>query len=161
MDIMDEEQIRHYMALALREAEEAFEQDEVPIGAIVVHNNRVIGRGYNRTEALHDATAHAEMMALSAAFNYFNDWRLENTWLFSTIEPCTMCAGAAVLARVGTIVYGAPDPKFGACGSIFSVPTERKLNHRITVHSGVMAEEAAELMRLFFRKARMEKGGIN
>jgi tRNA(adenine34) deaminase len=158
---MDPEQMQHFMALALREAEEAFEQNEVPIGAIIVHNNRVIGRGYNRTEALHDATAHAEMMALSAAFNYFGDWRLEDSWLFSTIEPCTMCAGAASLARVGTIVYGAPDPKFGACGSIFDVPNEKKLNHRIQVYRGILAEQAIELMQSFFRKARAEKGGIN
>lgn len=147
------------MELALREAELAFEESEVPVGAVVVLDGKVIGRGHNRTIALHDATAHAEIIALSAAYEHFNDWRLENCYLFSTLEPCVMCAGATVLSRVKTIVYGAKDPKFGGCDSIFSIPTETRLNHRCEVVGGVMEAEVAELMRLFFQQVR--KGKVN
>jgi len=149
------------MALAIREAELAYEKDEVPVGAVIVFENRVIGRGHNLTESMHDATAHAEIIALSAAYSHFNDWRLENCFLFSTLEPCAMCAGAAVLSRIETIVYGAKDPKFGGCGSIFEIPTERKLNHRIRVVSGVMETEIAALMQQFFRERREGKEKVN
>ena len=134
---------------------------EVPVGAVVVFEDRIIGRGYNQTESLHDATAHAEIIALSAAYNHFGDWRLENCYLFCTLEPCAMCAGAAVLSRIKTIVYGASDPKFGACGSIFNIPTEERLNHRIEVVSGIIEEEVAELMKLFFQQVRENKERIN
>jgi tRNA(adenine34) deaminase len=149
------------MQLALREAELAYEKDEVPVGAIIVFDNRIIGRGHNLTESMHDATAHAEIIALSAAYSHFKDWRLENCVLFSTLEPCVMCAGAAVLSRIKMIVYGAKDPKFGGCGSIFEIPTERKLNHRIEVVGGVMEAEVAVLMRQFFREKRDGKEKIN
>jgi tRNA(adenine34) deaminase len=145
------------MELAFREAELAYEEEEVPVGAVVVHEGRVIGRGHNQTMGLHDATAHAEMIALTAAYNHFNDWRLENCYLFCTLEPCTMCAGAAVLSRIRTIVFGAHDPKFGGCGSIFEIPTEARLNHRIELVSGVMKEEVASLMQKFFREVREGK----
>jgi len=158
---MTPDQYEDYMRLALKEAAEAYEADEVPIGALVVYNNKVIGRGHNQTESLKDATAHAEMIALSAAFNKFGDWRLEECYLFSTVEPCTMCSGAAVLSRIKTIVYGAKDPKFGACGSIFNVPTEPKLNHHIEVVGGVLAEEIAEKMQAFFKQVRLQKDKIN
>ena len=158
---MDPEQYPDFMRLALREAEEAFEQDEVPVGCVIVFENRLIGRGYNRTAALHDATAHAEMVALSAAYNHFGDWRLENCYMFSTLEPCAMCAGAAVLSRIKTIVYGARDPRFGACDSLFRIPTDQRLNHRIEVVEGVLADEVADMMRLFFRKVRNNKEEIN
>ncbi len=149
------------MNLAYQQAEMAFERDEVPVGAIVVFDNRVIGRGHNLTESMHDATAHAEIIALSAAYKHFGDWRLENCYLFSTLEPCTMCAGAAVLSRIKTIVYGARDPKFGGCGSIFAIPTEPRLNHRIEIVSGVMEDEIAALMKSFFRQVRGSKEKIN
>jgi tRNA(adenine34) deaminase len=149
------------MALAIREAELASEKDEVPVGAVIVFENRVIGRGHNLTESMHDATAHAEIIALSAAYSHFNDWRLENCYLFSTLEPCAMCAGAAVLSRIKTIVYGAKDPKFGGCGSIFEIPTERRLNHRIEVVGGVMETEIAAMMRQFFREQREGKEKVN
>ncbi|MCH7690291.1 MAG: nucleoside deaminase [candidate division Zixibacteria bacterium] len=158
---MQPDQYEDYMRLAIDQAGEAFEADEVPIGAVVVHHNKVIGRGYNQTERLKDATAHAEMIALSAAFNHIGDWRLEDCYLFSTVEPCTMCAGAAVLSRIKRIVYGASDPKFGACGSIFNVPTEKKLNHRIEVVSGVLSEEISDMMKQFFKQIRMQKDRIN
>jgi len=149
------------MRAALEQAEIAFEDGEVPVGSVVVFDGKIIGRGYNRTAALHDATAHAEMIALSAAYNHFGDWRLENCYLFSTLEPCAMCAGAAVLSRIKTIVFGARDPKFGACGSIFQIPTDTRLNHRIEIVEGVLADEVAEMMRSFFRRVRNNKEQIN
>jgi tRNA(adenine34) deaminase len=158
---MDQDRLQHFMALAMREAEEAYEMGEVPVGAIVVFDDKVIGRGYNRMSQLRDASAHAEMIALSAAYNRFGDWRLENCTLFCTLEPCAMCAGAAVLSRVKTIVFGARDPKFGACGSIFDIPREPKLNHRIEVIEGVMAEPIAQMMRDFFVSVRKGKEEVN
>jgi len=158
---MTPDKYEHFMAMALREAEVAYEEEEVPVGAVVVFEDRIIGRGYNRTRQLHDACAHAEMIALSAAFNHFGDWRLENCILVSTLEPCAMCSGAAVLSRIETIVYGAKDPKFGACGSIFEIPTDQRLNHRIEIVSGVMADEVAALMRQFFARVRQGKEQIN
>lgn len=158
---MNPEQYPDYMRAAMQEAGKALEFDEVPVGAVVVFEERIIGRGYNQMATLKDATAHAEMIALSAAYNHFGDWRLENCYLFCTLEPCAMCAGAAVLSRIDTIVYGAKDPKFGACGSIFDIPTEPKLNHRIEVISGVMAEEVADMMQIFFKQVRAKKEKIN
>ena len=158
---MNPEQYPDFMALAFREAERAFEEGEVPVGSVVVFDNKVIGRGYNRTESLKDATAHAEVIALTAAYNYVGDWRLDNCYLFSTLEPCAMCAGAAVLSRIKTIVFGARDPKFGGCESIFQIPTETRLNHRIEVVEGVMADEIAALMREFFQRVRQNKEKIN
>ncbi len=149
------------MQLALREAELAYEKGEVPVGALVVFDNRIIGRGHNLTESMHDATAHAEIIALSAAYSHFKDWRLENCILVSTLEPCAMCAGASVLSRIKTIVYGAKDPKFGGCGSIFQIPSEKKLNHRIEIIGGVMEAEVAALMQKFFRELRDRKESVN
>jgi len=153
MNITNHEQ---FMRQALREAEMAFEENEVPIGAVVIHDGRIIGRGHNRTESLKDATAHAEMIAITSASDFIGDWRLEDSVLYSTIEPCAMCSGASVLSRVGTIVYGARDPKFGACGSIFEIPTEHRLNHRIEIISGILEYEAVELMQTFFKKLRQK-----
>lgn len=158
---MDVQRHEYFMAIALREAEQAFEEGEVPVGAVVVFGDKVIGRGYNRTAQLHDATAHAEMIALSAAYNYLGDWRLEECELYCTLEPCAMCAGAAVLSRIRRIVFGARDPKFGACGSIFTIPTEKRLNHRIDIVEGVLAETVATMMRDFFARVRERKEGIN
>ncbi|MCX6834001.1 MAG: tRNA adenosine(34) deaminase TadA [candidate division Zixibacteria bacterium] len=158
---MQPEDYHRFMALAFREAELAYEKGEVPVGAVIIFEDRVIGRGHNLTESMHDATAHAEIIALSAAYSHFKDWRLENCCLFSTLEPCAMCAGAAVLSRINTIVYGAKDPKFGGCGSIFEIPTERKLNHRIEVVGGVMETEIAAMMRRFFREQREGKEKVN
>ncbi len=147
-----------FMNQALREAELAFDKDEVPIGAVVVLDNKVIGRGHNLTQSLKDATAHAEMIAITSAAEKIGDWRLEDCILYSTIEPCTMCAGAAVLSRIRTIYYGARDSKFGACGSIFDIPRNEKLNHRIEVIAGLMEGEAVEIMQKFFKKLREKKG---
>ncbi len=153
--------MEQFMELALREAGLAFDADEIPVGAVVVFEDRVIGRGHNQTQQLHDASAHAEMIALSAAYNHFGDWRLEECTLISTLEPCPMCAGAAMLSRIKTIVYGAPDPKFGACGSIINIPSEKKFNHHIEVVSGVRKDEVAALMKLFFQQVRNGKERVN
>jgi tRNA(adenine34) deaminase len=158
---MNKDIYNDYMELAFREAEQAYEKNEVPVGAVVVFENKIIGRGHNQTESLHDATAHAEIIALSAAYNHFGDWRLENCILVSTLEPCAMCAGAAILSRIKTIVYGAKDTKFGACGSIFNLPVEPKLNHNIEIVSGVKQDEVAALMKDFFVRIRKNKEKIN
>lgn len=147
------------MKMALQEAEKAFRIGEVPVGAVIVLNGQLIGRGYNQTEKLKDPTAHAEILAITSACQAVGDWRLDGAVLYCTLEPCSMCAGAAVLARIKKIVFGAPDPKFGACGSIFNIPVDPRLNHRIELEGGVMAEDAAEIMRAFFRKVRQLKGG--
>jgi len=158
---MDTEKLHEYMGLAIREAQLAFQRGEVPVGAVVVFENKIIGRGHNLTASMHDATAHAEMVALSAAYNHFGDWRLENCTLVCTLEPCAMCAGAAVLSRIQTIVYGAKDPKFGAVGSIFNIPTEKKLNHNIEIISGIKEAEVSVMMKAFFHEVRNNKGKVN
>jgi tRNA(adenine34) deaminase len=155
----DYERALFFMKQALREAQLAFDEGEVPVGAVVVKDGLVVGRGHNQTERLHDPTAHAEILALGAASSHFESWRLLDATVYSTIEPCVMCAGASVMARVRRLVYGATDPKFGGCASIFKIPTDTRLNHRVEVLGGVMAEEAAELMRRFFVKRRQENLG--
>lgn len=146
-----------FMKEALREAQKAYDKDEVPVGAVAVHDNQIIGRGHNQTEGLNDPTAHAEILAITAAANALGSWRLNDVEMYVTVEPCTMCAGALVLARVKRIIFGARDEKFGGCGSVFNVVSEPKLNHRIEVTEGVMANEAASLMKGFFEKKRKEK----
>jgi tRNA(adenine34) deaminase len=149
----------YWMKMALREAEKAFRIGEIPVGAVIVLSGQLIGRGYNQTEKLKDPTAHAEILAITSACQAVGDWRLDGAVLYCTLEPCSMCAGAAVLARIKKIVFGVPDPKFGACGSIFNIPVDPRLNHRIELEGGVMAEDAAEIMRAFFKKVRQLKGG--
>ncbi len=144
------------MRAALREARAAAAAGEVPVGCVVVHEGAVIGRGHNQVEGLQDATAHAEVLAIGAASNTLQSWRLSDCTLFVTLEPCAMCAGAMVLARVGRLVYGAADPKAGACGSLLDVIHERRLNHRVEVSAGVMSEECATLLRAFFARKRRE-----
>lgn len=142
----------------MREAENAFRIGEVPVGAVIVRDNQLIGRGFNQTEKLKDPTAHAEILAITSACQVIGDWRLDGAVLYCTLEPCSMCAGAAVLARIEKIVYGAADPKFGACGSIFNIPVDPRLNHRIDLEGGVLSDESAELMRGFFQNIRRIKG---
>ena len=121
---------------------------------MIVHDGMVIGRGHNRTEGLQDATAHAEILAIGAASTALGTWRLNECTMYVTLEPCAMCAGAIVLARLGRLVYGAPDPKAGACGSVLDVIHERRLNHRVPVTTGVLSEECGGLLIEFFRKKR-------
>ncbi|MEO0128851.1 MAG: tRNA adenosine(34) deaminase TadA [candidate division WOR-3 bacterium] len=146
-----------FMIEALKEARKAFEEEEVPIGAVAVYKNQIIGRGHNRTEALQDPTAHAEILAITAAANALNSWRLNDVVIYSTIEPCIMCAGALVLARIQKIVFGARDEKFGGCGSVFNIVREQKLNHKIEVVEGVLRNEALSLMKDFFNQRRNKK----
>ena len=142
------------MRAALREAHASLTRDEVPVGCVIVHDGLVIGRGHNQVEGLQDATAHAEILAIGAASNALGSWRLHECTLYVTLEPCSMCAGAIILARLGRLVYGASDPKAGACGSVLDVIGERRLNHRVEVEREIMAQECGELLREFFRKKR-------
>ena len=142
------------MRAALREARESLARDEVPVGCVVVHDGMVVGRGHNQVEALQDATAHAEVVAIGAASNALGSWRLTDCTLYVTLEPCAMCAGAIVLARLGRLVYGASDPKAGACGSVLNVIAEPRLNHRVPLTRGVLEAECGELLREFFQRKR-------
>ncbi len=152
----------YFMQLALREAEIAFEAGEVPVGAVVALNGTLIGRGHNQVEQLGDPTAHAEMIAITAAAEHFESWRLLDAELYCTLEPCAMCAGAIILARISRLVFGARDPKFGACGSLFFIPGDTRVNHHVSVTEGIMAEEISTLMKEFFaqrRKADRQRNG--
>lgn len=142
------------LGLALAEARAALDHDDVPVGAVVVRGDEVVGWGHNRREVDRDPTAHAEVLAIRAAAATLGSWRLEHCTLAVTLEPCTMCAGAIVLARVPTVVYGAVDPKAGAAGSLFDVLDDDRLNHRCDVVAGVRGEECGDLLRAFFRARR-------
>jgi len=144
--------------MAIQEARKGYRLGEVPVGAVIVLDNQLIGRGFNQTEKLKDPTAHAEILAITSACEAVGDWRLDRSILYCTLEPCAMCAGAAVLARISRIVFGAYDPRFGACGSIFNVPVDPRLNHRIELEGEVMADEVAAMMQTFFREIRRMKG---
>ena len=148
-----------FMRAALAEAGAAGEEGDVPVGAVVVRGGRIIGRGHNQRERLNDPTAHAEMIALSAAAAYVQSWRLEGCTLYVTLEPCVMCAGGMVLARLERLIFGATDPKAGAVRSLYTILTDPRLNHRVTVVEGVLAEECAALLREFFgdQRARGKK----
>jgi len=146
-----------FMKEAIKEAKEAFAKDEVPVGAVIVHKGRVIARAHNQVELLNDPTAHAEMIALTQATNYLGSKWLNDAILYVTIEPCSMCAGALVLARIKKIYFGASDPKAGACGSVVNIIDNQKLNHRISVKKGILQEECGLLLSEFFkRKRRLE-----
>jgi tRNA(adenine34) deaminase len=144
----------YFMRLALREAERAIDHDDVPIGAVVVHEGEVIAAARNERELRGDPTAHAEVLALREAAAHRGTWRLLDTTLYVTLEPCAMCAGAIVLGRVPRVVYGADDPKAGAAGSVLDVLAEPRLNHRPVVDRGLLAGESAELLRAFFSSKR-------
>ncbi|MFZ0390157.1 MAG: tRNA adenosine(34) deaminase TadA [Calditrichia bacterium] len=144
----------YWMQAAFREAEKAYEKDEVPIGAVVVFENKIIGRGHNLTETLQDPTAHAEMIAITAAAEYLNSRRLLDTALYVTLEPCAMCAGAIVQSRIPLLVFGAADPKSGACGTLFNLVQDKRLNHRAQVVGGINENKCAILLSDFFRRLR-------
>ncbi|MGE5314941.1 MAG: tRNA adenosine(34) deaminase TadA [Acidobacteriota bacterium] len=143
-----------WMSLALKEAFRAHERNEVPVGAIVVYKNAVIGRGHNQVETLKDATAHAEMIAISAAQSTLESKWLKDCVMYVTMEPCPMCAGAMVLARLPVLVFGCYDPKMGAAGSLYTIPEDKRLNHRIHVVAGVLDAECGSLLKEFFRRRR-------
>ncbi len=142
------------MRLALAEAKAAKAAGEVPVGAVVVREGEVVGRGYNRTRQDGDPTAHAEMLAIRLAAAHLGDWRLEGCTVYVTLEPCAMCAGAMVLARVPRLVLGARDPKSGACGSVRNVVEDSRLNHRLEVRRGVLETACGEVLRAFFKVRR-------
>ncbi|MFB3920929.1 MAG: tRNA adenosine(34) deaminase TadA [Terriglobia bacterium] len=144
----------HFMKRALREAERAFEEDEVPVGAVVVRDGDVVARAHNRPVHLKDPSAHAEVLALRRAARKLGNYRLTGCTLYVTIEPCAMCAGAIIQARLSRVVFGALDPKAGASGSALTVLNHPKLNHQVEISSGVMAEECARILREFFRGKR-------
>lgn len=155
----DHDHDRQWMGLAIEQAQEAAEIGEVPVGAVVVLEGRVIGRGHNRKELSNDPTAHAEILALREAAAAIHSWRLCDASLYVTLEPCPMCAGALVNARIQRLVYGCEDPKAGAVYSLFSLCEDPRLNHRIQVVRGVEAEACAALLKDFFAKVRAEGRG--
>ena len=144
----------YFMGEALRQAMKAWDAEEVPVGAVIVHEGRILARGFNQVEMLNDATAHAEMLALTAAEEAFGNWRLTGCTLYVTKEPCPMCAGALQQARVERVVYGAADMKAGACGSPYNLGADPRLNHEFAVTHGVRAEECAALLTDFFGRRR-------
>ncbi len=143
-----------WMHEALLEAERAGEAGEVPVGAVIVHDGRVVGRGRNQMEGLSDPTAHAEILAVTAAANSLKSWRLDGTTLYVTLEPCVMCSGAIFNARISRLVFGAHDPKRGAVGSIIDLSEEERLNHHLEVSSGPLREESSALLKAFFEELR-------
>ncbi|HZM17416.1 MAG TPA: tRNA adenosine(34) deaminase TadA [Candidatus Krumholzibacteria bacterium] len=150
------EEHERWMRLALDEAMRGAEEGEVPVGAVVVLGQRVLGRGHNRTEATHDPTAHAEVLAIGAAGEALGDWRLTGADLYVTLEPCAMCAGAIQLGRLRRVIFGPRDPKFGGCGSVVNVLAQVQMNHRVECIDGVLAEESRFVLRRFFRELRRQ-----
>ena len=147
-----------FMGEALRQALRAYENDEVPIGAVIARGGRIIARSFNQVEALKDATAHAEMLAITQAENAVGDWRLNDCTLYVTKEPCPMCAGAAVHARLGRVVFGCPDPRGGAAGGLLNLLQHPSLNHRCEVSPGVRGAECGQVLRAFFQERRAKPG---
>ena len=148
------DQDRSYMKRALKLAQKAALNSEVPVGAVVVYDGRIVGRGWNQVETRKDSSRHAEMIALKQAAKKMDRWRLTGCTLYATLEPCAMCAGAMILARIDRLVYAAPDPKAGACGSVFNIVGDQRLNHRIEVEKGILQTEASEMLKVFFKNRR-------
>lgn len=151
-----QEELEYFMRQALSEAEISLEKEEIPIGCVIVKDGEIIGRGHNAREELNQAIMHAEIMAISQANQTVGNWRLLDTTLFVTIEPCVMCSGAIGLARIPSVIYGAPNQKFGAGGSLYNILQDERLNHRVEVTSGLLAEECADIMQTFFRARRQK-----
>lgn len=144
----------HWMRVALQLAREADEQNEVPVGAVIVSEGRIVGEGFNQRETLNDPTAHAEMLAITQAAESLGSWRLVGCALYVTLEPCPMCAGAIVQARIPTVIYGAADPKGGACHTLYRITDDERLNHRAAVLGGVLQDESRFLLQSFFARQR-------
>src|SRR3972149_762948 len=145
-----------YMRLAIEEARIAEENGDVPIGAVIVYKDQIIGKAYNQRQQLQDPTAHAEIIALTQAAAFLESWRLNGCTMYVTLEPCPMCAGALVLARIDRLVYGCDDPKTGAVKSLYNIVQDKRLNHRVEVTSGVLADECSQNLQEFFQKRRAE-----
>lgn len=150
------EHVYKYMYASLQEAEKAYDSNEIPIGAVIVHENKIIGRGFNQTEMLNDATAHAEMLAITAASNHLGSKFLDECALYVTVEPCVMCSGEILLSRIKNLYFATFEPKFGACGSLFNIIESGKYNHKPAVYSGIYSDESKELLENFFKKKRNE-----
>ncbi len=142
------------MKFALLEAQKAFQKNEVPVGAVVVYANQIIGRGHNSVETLQDATAHAEMLAIQAAEQQLNSWRLDDAELYVTLEPCSMCAGAILLSRIDKVIFGTRDPRYGACGSVLQIADTDRLDVQTTLVPGVLEHECRDILQQFFRQLR-------
>ena len=151
-EMIDDE--TRYMTYAYQEAEKAFEAGEVPVGCVIVHNGAIIGKAHNLRETLNDPTAHAEVLAITQAANHLKSWRLEDTQLYVTLEPCPMCSGAIILARIAEVYFGATDPKAGCCGTLMNLLQDCRFNHQPTVAGGVMGEACGEILTSFFRSVR-------
>lgn len=145
------------MLEALRQAKLAASEDEVPVGAVIVHERKIIAKAHNQVETLKDPTAHAEMIAITQATHHLSSKWLQKCSIYVTIEPCSMCAGALVLARIARVCFGAQDPKTGACGSVVNIANHQSLNHRINVVKGILAEECSQVVSAFFQKKRKAK----
>ena len=143
-----------YMQMALDYAQEAYRVEEVPVGAVLVKDGEILATGFNQREGLQDPTAHAELLAIRTAAEVLGSWRLTDTTLYVTLEPCAMCAGAIIQSRISRLVFGTWDPKAGACGSICDLTAETRFNHRVVVHSGMMAEDCRHLLQQFFQQLR-------
>jgi tRNA(adenine34) deaminase len=150
-----------FMQEALREAEEALSIGEVPVGAVIEKDGVIIGRGHNMTETSKDPTAHAEILAIREAAENLGGWRLLGCRMYVTTEPCSMCAGATVLARIQKVYIGTPDPKTGACGSLMNILQDERLNHYVQIETGIMQQDCEKIMKLFFRKLRKKKSEEN
>ncbi|VEE13258.1 tRNA-specific adenosine deaminase [Streptococcus anginosus] len=150
------EEKEEFMLEALKEAEIALANDEIPIGCVIVKDGKIIGRGHNAREELQRAVMHAEVMAIEEANAHEKSWRLLDTTLFVTIEPCVMCSGAIGLARIPQVIYGAKNQKFGAAGSLYDILTDERLNHRVELENGILEAECAQMMQDFFRKRRQK-----
>ena len=143
-----------YMQMALDLAQEAYRAEEVPVGAVLVKDGEILATGFNQREGLQDPTAHAELLAIRAAAETLGSWRLTGSTLYVTLEPCTMCAGAILQARIARLVFGTDDPKAGACGSICDLTAKTRFNHHVIVHSGILANDCRVLLQQFFKKLR-------
>lgn len=152
IQVQDEDE--YFMKEALREALKAFQKEEVPVGAVLVHEGKIIAKGHNQVELLKDATAHAEMLCLTAASSFYEDWRLKDSTLYTTLEPCSMCAGALFLCRVAKLVWGAQDLRHGANGSWVDLFSQNHPTHQVSVKGGVLQEPSSFLMKTFFQKRR-------
>jgi tRNA(adenine34) deaminase len=150
------EQDQRFMRVAIDQAEIARENGDVPVGAVIVHESRLIAKAYNQREQLNDPTAHAEIIALTQAAAAVGNWHLDDCTIYVTLEPCSMCAGALVLARIDRLVYGCDDPKTGACGSLYNIVQDERLNHRLEVTSGVMENECRQQLQEFFQSRRSQ-----
>jgi tRNA(adenine34) deaminase len=146
----------NFMRIAIEQARVAEENGDVPIGAVIVCENRIVGKAYNQREQLQDPTAHAEIIALTQAAAALGNWHLNGCTIYVTLEPCPMCAGALVLSRMDRLVYGCDDPKTGACKSLYNIVQDERLNHRLEVTSGVLAEQCSKLLQDFFQRRRTE-----